>query len=41
VPLLGAGRPRVPVLATVALSDAQSAYDLFAAGGKLGKIVLV
>jgi len=41
LPLLGAGRLRVPVWETFALSDAQSAYDRFGAGGKLGKIVLV
>jgi NADPH:quinone reductase len=30
----------VPVAATYAMSDAEAAYDRFAAGGKLGKIVL-
>ena len=41
LPLLADGRVRVPVEATFALSDAPAAYDRFAAGGKLGKIVLV
>lgn len=41
VPLLAAGRLRVPVLETFPLADASAAYDRFAAGGKLGKIVLV
>jgi NADPH:quinone reductase-like Zn-dependent oxidoreductase len=38
---LAAGRVRVPIAATFPLSDAPAAYDRFAAGGKLGKIVLV
>jgi NADPH:quinone reductase-like Zn-dependent oxidoreductase len=41
VPLLADGRLRVPVLETFPLESAQAAYDRFAAGGKLGKIVLV
>ncbi len=41
VNLLADGRLRVPVLETFALDDAEAAYDRFAAGGKLGKIVLV
>lgn len=41
VPMLASGRLRVPISARFALSEAQSAYDHFAAGGKLGKIVLV
>ncbi len=41
VPLLRAGAVRVPVSATFAAPDALAAYDRFAAGGKLGKIVLV
>jgi len=41
VPALGAGRLRVPVAATFPLSDAAGAYERFAAGGKLGKIVLM
>jgi putative PIG3 family NAD(P)H quinone oxidoreductase len=40
VPLLADGRVRVPVLATYALNDVEAAYERFAAGGKLGKIVL-
>jgi NADPH:quinone reductase len=40
VPLLRAGRVRVPVAATYPMSDAEAAYERFAAGGKLGKIVL-
>jgi NADPH:quinone reductase-like Zn-dependent oxidoreductase len=41
LPLLHAGRVRVPLAATFPLSDATSAYQRFAAGSKLGKIVLV
>jgi NADPH:quinone reductase-like Zn-dependent oxidoreductase len=41
VPLLAAGRVRVPVSATFPMAEAAAAYDRFAAGGKLGKIVLV
>jgi putative PIG3 family NAD(P)H quinone oxidoreductase len=41
LPLLAAGRLRVPVAATFPLDQAQRAYDRFAAGGKLGKLVLV
>ena len=41
VPLLADGRVRVPVEATYPMEDAAAAYDHFAAGGKLGKIVLV
>lgn len=41
VPLLAAGRVRVPVCATFAMADAAQAYERFAARGKLGKIVLV
>ena len=40
VPALAAGRLRVPVAATYPLSDATAAYERFAAGGKVGKIVL-
>ena len=40
LPGLAAGRLRVPVAATYPLDGAQRAYDHFAAGGKLGKIVL-
>lgn len=38
---LATGRIRVPVLETFELGDVSVAYDRFAAGGKLGKIVLV
>jgi NADPH:quinone reductase-like Zn-dependent oxidoreductase len=41
VPLLDAGRVRVPVFAEYAMSDAAAAYERFTTGGKLGKIVLV
>jgi NADPH2:quinone reductase len=41
VGLLADGRLRVPVAATFPLEQAQAAYDRFAAGGKLGKLVLV
>jgi NADPH:quinone reductase len=40
LPLLEAGALRVPVAETFALGDVAEAYDRFAAGGKLGKIVL-
>jgi NADPH:quinone reductase-like Zn-dependent oxidoreductase len=40
LPLLGEGRVEVPVHATYPLERAQEAYEAFAAGGKLGKIVL-
>ena len=41
LPLLAAGKVRVPISATFPLDDAVAAYDAFAAGGKLGKIVLL
>jgi len=41
LPALAAGRLRVPVCGTFALADAEAAYERFAAGAKLGKIVLV
>ena len=41
LPLLDRGRIVVPVAATFPLADATAAYDRFAAGGKIGKIVLV
>jgi len=41
LPLLAAGRVRVPVEATFPMADAADAYARFAAGGKLGKVVLV
>ncbi|MGH9102275.1 MAG: zinc-binding dehydrogenase [Acidimicrobiales bacterium] len=40
LPLLASKALRVPVFATFPLTDAPAAYSLFAAGGKLGKIVL-
>ncbi|MBI4897244.1 MAG: NAD(P)H-quinone oxidoreductase [Actinobacteria bacterium] len=40
LPLFENGSISVPVAKTYALDDVQSAYDHFAAGGKLGKIVL-
>ncbi|MBA2280949.1 MAG: zinc-binding dehydrogenase, partial [Acidimicrobiia bacterium] len=40
LPLLAAGTVRVPVEATFPMADAAAAYERFAAGGKLGKIVL-
>ena len=40
LPLLAAGTVTVPVEATYPMSDAVAAYERFAAGGKLGKIVL-
>jgi putative PIG3 family NAD(P)H quinone oxidoreductase len=40
LPLLAAGRVRVPVAARFPLDDVHEAYERFAAGGKLGKIVL-
>jgi NADPH2:quinone reductase len=41
VPLLAAGRISVPVCATYPMSEATAAYERFAAGSKLGKVVLV
>jgi putative PIG3 family NAD(P)H quinone oxidoreductase len=40
LPLLADGRIRVPVAATFGLDEVAAAYDLFKAGGKVGKIVL-
>jgi NADPH2:quinone reductase len=40
LPLLATGRVRVPVAATFPMADAPAAYERFAAGGKLGKVVL-
>jgi NADPH2:quinone reductase len=40
LPLFEAGALRVPVAETFELGDAEAAYDRFAEGGKLGKIVL-
>jgi NADPH:quinone reductase-like Zn-dependent oxidoreductase len=41
MPLLRAGRLRVPVADTFPLAEADAAYERFSAGGKLGKVVLV
>jgi NADPH2:quinone reductase len=41
LPLLGAGRVRVPVAATFTLDAVAEAYDRFAAGGHVGKLVLL
>jgi NADPH2:quinone reductase len=40
LPLLAAGELRVPVAETFPLEEAAAAYERFAAGGKLGKIVI-
>jgi putative PIG3 family NAD(P)H quinone oxidoreductase len=40
LPLFQAGRLRVPIAARYPLERAEEAYDRFASGGKLGKIVL-
>lgn len=40
VPMLADGRLRLPVSQTFAMADAGAAYEQFATGGKLGKIVL-
>lgn len=41
LPLLAAGRVRVPVSATFAMAEPDQAYERFTARGKFGKIVLV
>ncbi|MEY2469983.1 MAG: NADPH:quinone reductase [Actinomycetota bacterium] len=41
LPLLADRRIRVPVLAAYPLGEAEAAYERFAAGGKLGKLVLL
>ena len=41
LPHFGSGVLRVPVAETFPLDEAEAAYDRFAAGGKLGKIVLL
>ena len=41
LPLVSAGKVRVPVAATYPLEEAAAAYARFAAGAKLGKVVLV
>jgi NADPH:quinone reductase-like Zn-dependent oxidoreductase len=40
LPLVETGAVKVPVAETFPLDDAEAAYDRFAQGGKLGKIVL-
>jgi NADPH:quinone reductase len=40
LPLISSGELRVPIAATYPLEEAPAAYDRFAEGGKLGKIVL-
>ena len=40
LPLFAAGRLRVPIAEVFPLAEVEAAYDRFAAGGKLGKIVL-
>jgi NADPH:quinone reductase-like Zn-dependent oxidoreductase len=40
LPLLAAGTVRVPVAETFSMAQAEAAYDRFAQGGKLGKLVL-
>ena len=40
LPLFDSGQLKVPIAETFALADALAAYDRFAAGGKLGKIVI-
>jgi len=41
LPLLASARLQVPVADTFPLSEAEAGYERFAAGGKLGKVVLV
>jgi NADPH:quinone reductase-like Zn-dependent oxidoreductase len=41
LPLLASGRVRVPIEATFTMAEAADAYERFAAGGKLGKLVLL
>ena len=40
LPLLADGRVRVPIAAVFPLAEAPAAYERFAAGAKLGKVVL-
>ena len=40
LPLFERGLLRVPVADTFPLDDAAEAYERFAAGGKLGKVVI-
>jgi NADPH:quinone reductase-like Zn-dependent oxidoreductase len=41
LPLVEAGAVHVPVAETFPLDRAEEAYDRFAAGGKVGKVVLL
>jgi NADPH:quinone reductase-like Zn-dependent oxidoreductase len=41
LPLFASGKLRVPIAETFPLDRAEAAYDRFAEGGKVGKIVLV
>ena len=41
LPSVESGAVRVPVAATYPLEDVAAAYDRFAEGGKLGKVVLL
>ena len=41
VPLLAAGRLRVPIAATFPMHEASAAYESFTTAGKFGKVVLV
>lgn len=41
LPLVASGAVRVPVWATMPMAEAQEAYDRFAGGGKVGKLVLL
>ena len=41
LPRLASGQIKVPLAATYPMADANAGYERFAAGGKLGKIVLV
>jgi NADPH:quinone reductase-like Zn-dependent oxidoreductase len=41
LPLFERGELRVPIAAELPLDRAAEAYEAFAAGGKLGKIVIV
>jgi len=40
LPLFASGTARVPVADTFALDDVEAAYERFAGGGKLGKVIL-
>ncbi len=41
LPLLAAGRVEVPVCDTFPFADAETAYNRFSQGAKLGKVVLL